>query len=129
MEYFVVTASAARQHTDCAILGVYEKGALSSAAEEMDTRLGGTLSRLVKSGDVRGKLGETLLLGDLRNAPCQRIVLVGLGARDAFARKQYRKALAAATGLVVKTGAREAINYLALEKIGDTDVYCNSRST
>jgi len=129
MDHFVVTASAARQRTDCAIVGVFEKGTLSAAANDLDTRLGGSLTRLISNGDVRGRLGETLLLGDLKNAPCQRVVLVGLGGRDAFGRKQYRKALTAATALVMKTGAREAINYLSLENIRDTDAYYSGRCT
>jgi leucyl aminopeptidase len=129
MEHFVVTASAARQRTDCAIVGVYEKGALSAAASDLDTRLGGVLTRLIKSGDVRGRLGETLLLAELKNSPCQRIVLVGLGTRDGFGRKQYRKAVAAAISLIIKTGAREAINYLALEKVAATDPYMRGRIT
>ena len=129
MEHFVVTASAARQRTDCAIVGVYEKGALVNAASDLDAKLGGLLSRLVKSGDVRGKLGETLLLSELKSAPCQRIVLVGLGTRDALTRKQYRRALAAATALVIKTGARDAVNYIALERIANTDAYGCARVT
>jgi leucyl aminopeptidase len=129
MDHFVVTASAARHRTDCAIVGIYEKGVLSDAANELDTKLGGLLSRLVKNGDVRGKLGETLLLSDLKNAPCQRIVLVGLGTRDALTRKSYRRALTAATALILKTGAREAVNYLAIEKIANTDAYLSARVT
>ena len=128
MDHFVVTASAARQRTDCAIVGVYEKGSLSSAAGDLDTRLGGTLTRLIKNGDLRGKLGETLLLSDVK-APCQRILLVGLGTRDGFARKQYRKALGAATSALIKTGAREAVQYLSLEKIAHTDAYAHGRIT
>jgi leucyl aminopeptidase len=129
MDHFVVTASAARHRTDCAIVGIYEKGAFSDAAGDLDTKLGGLLSRLVKNGDVRGKLGETLLLSDLKNSPCQRIVLVGLGTRDSLTRKNYRRALAAATALILKTGAREAVNYLAAEKIANTDAYLSARVT
>jgi len=129
MDHFVVTASAARQRTDCAVVGVYEKGVLSAAAGDLDTRLGGSITRLVRNGDFRGRLGETLLLGDLKNSPCERIVLTGLGSRDALGRKQYRKAFTAATALVVKTGATEAVNYLATEKIAGTDAYSAARCT
>jgi leucyl aminopeptidase len=129
MDHFVVTASAARHRTDCAIVGIYDKGAFSDAAGDLDAKLGGLLARLVKNGDVRGKLGETLLLSDLKNAPCQRIVLVGLGTRDALTRKNYRRALTAATVLILKTGARDTVNYLALEKIVNTDAYRCARVT
>ena len=38
MEFFVSTSRGpAKQRTDCAIVGVYDKGTLSSAAEELDT--------------------------------------------------------------------------------------------
>src|SRR5262245_13783603 len=116
MEHFVITASAARYKTDCAIVGVFEKGVLTAAAGDLDERLGGAITRLVDGGDLRGKLGETLLLADLKNSPCKRIVLVGLGTRDQFARKQYRRALSAAIALTAKTGAKDAVNYLSLER-------------
>lgn len=129
MEHFVVTASAARQRTDCAIVGVYDKGILSAAAADLDEKLGGVLSRRVKSGDLRGKLGETHLLGELKSSPCARIIVVGLGARATFTRKQYRKALAASTALLLKTGAREAVSYLSLESVPDTTAYTSARAT
>ena len=69
MELLAVSASVVRQRTDCAIVGVYEKGTLSAAAKELDKKLAGQLTRLVKQGDVRGKLGESLLLPELHNAP------------------------------------------------------------
>ena len=55
MEFLRTSSSAARQRTDCAIVGVYDKGVLSSAAEELDRRIGGRIARLVKRGDLRGK--------------------------------------------------------------------------
>jgi len=129
MEHFVVTASPTRQRTDCAIVGVYEKGSLGSAASDLDTKLGGVLTRLVKNGDLRGKLGETFLLSDPKGAPCRRIVVVGLGGREGFTRKQYRKALISGLALVIRTGARDAVNYLSLEKLHGVDTYMQGRLT
>jgi len=127
MDHFTVVASPARQRTECAIVGVYDSGLLSDAAKELDRRQNGALARVVKNGDVRGKLAETLLLADAA-APARRIVLVGLGKREQFARKQYRKALAAAIGVATKTGAREAVEYLSLEKMPDADAYLRGRA-
>lgn len=129
MEFFVSTASASRQRTDCAIVGVYDKGVLSAAAEDLDGRIGGRIARLVKRGDMRGKSGDALLLADLTGGPCDRVVVVGLGARGSFKRKQYRKALTTALGLIARTGAREALSYLSLEPIEDADSYALARST
>src|SRR5262245_29500831 len=123
MEFFVTTSAASRERTDCAIVGCYDKGVLSAAAEELDRRLGGRITRLVKSGDVRGKSGDTLLLTDLSGAPCERVLIVGLGAKASFKRKQYRKALTTALAQLNKTGAENAVSYLALDKVTDSDVY------
>jgi leucyl aminopeptidase len=128
MEFFVSTASPSRQRTECAIVGVYEKGVLSAAAEDLDARIGGRIAKLVKRGDLRGKTGDALLLADV-DGPCERVIVIGLGKRDGFKRKQYRKALGSALSLLSKTGARDAINYLGLDEVADADAYAQARIT
>lgn len=88
MEFFPSFAGPAKQRTECAIVGVYDKGVLSAAAEELDKRIGGRIARLVKRGDLRGKAGDVVLLADVSGGPVERVVVVGLGGRNAFRRKQ-----------------------------------------
>jgi leucyl aminopeptidase len=127
MEFFVSTAAPSRQRTDCAIVGVFDKGVLSEAAQALDRRIGGRIARLVKKGDVRGKAGDALLLTDISGAACERLLVVGLGARDGFKRKQYRKALASAVAALGRTGARDAVSYLGMEDLADADSYALAR--
>ena len=129
MEFFVGTASPSRQRTECAIVGVYDKGVLSAAAEELDGRIGGRIAKMIKRGDLRGKTGDAVLLADLSGAPCERVIVLGLGSRSAFKRKQYRKALASALAMLARTGASDAISYLGLDEIADADVYTQARLT
>lgn len=129
MEFFVSTAAATRQRTDCAIVGVYDKGVLPAATEELDRRIGGRIARLVKRGDLRGKTGDAVLLTDLTGVPCERVIVLGLGARNSFKRKQFRKALASAATLLGRTGARDAVSYLGLDPIADADTYALARAT
>jgi leucyl aminopeptidase len=128
MEFFVSTAAPSRQRTDCAIVGVFDRGVLSEAAQAFDRQIGGRLSRLVKKGDIRGKAGDVLLLTDISGAACERILVVGLGAREAFKRKQYRKALGSALNALGKTGARDAVSYLGIEDLPDADTYALARA-
>jgi len=123
MEFFVTTAAPARHRTECAIVGVFEKGELATAAAQLDERIGGRIAKLTKRGDLRGKPGESVLLTDLEGAPCERVIVVGLGSRANFKRKQYRKSLSAAFATLARTGAREAVNYLSLETVPDADSY------
>jgi leucyl aminopeptidase len=57
-----------------------------------------------------------------------RVLLIGLGSRAAFGRKQYRKALQSAVQALAKTGSSDAVVYLALEVIGGLDVQYRART-
>jgi len=127
MRFYAVSGSAAQQRTDCAIVGLYESGALSSAATQIDAALGGRIARLVKRRDTRGKAGEVLLL-DVEDGHCERVLVVGLGKKDSFGRKQYKKALAAAAAALARTGARDAVSFLSVEPVTETDAYYRGAS-
>ena len=128
MELHAIAADTSRHRTDCAIVGIYEKGLLSTAAADLDKQLGKQLTRLVKQGDVSGKLGETLLLPEAKGS-FARVLLVGMGSKDKFGRKQYRKALHAALNTVKKTGSSNATSYLSQETVAATNAYYVGRTT
>ncbi len=128
MELFATSTAPSRQRTDCAIVGVYDKGVMTDAAAELDQRIGGRLARLIKKGDLRGRSGDVVLLSDLSGGPCERILALGLGSKSGFGRKQYRRALNAAFTALAKTGARDAISYLSLETVSDADSYALARA-
>ena len=129
MEFFATSTAPARQRTECAIVGVYDKGALTEAAAAIDARTGGRIARLVKKGDLRGKAGDVITLSDLDRGPVDRIVVIGLGPKSSFNRKQHRRALLAALTAIGKTNAKEAVSYLALEGASDADAYTLARAS
>jgi leucyl aminopeptidase len=126
MRFYATSGSAARTRTDCAIVGLYDSGTLTTAAAQLDDALGGRLTRLIRRGDVRGKPGETALL-DAEGIGCQRVLVVGLGRKERFRAKQYRKSVQTATSLLARTNARDAVSYLSTEPIDDTDAYYRAR--
>ena len=70
------------------------EGGLGAAARQLDAQIGGIDRRkLHAGGDFAAKLGDTLLLPHPPGAAAARVLLIGLGPRAAFGRKQYRKAL------------------------------------
>jgi len=126
MRSYVVTGSAARQKTDCAIVGLHEGASPEGAAAQLDAACGGRLARLLQRGDFRGRAGETAVL-DADRGPAQRIVLVGLGRQAGYDRKRYKKALAAGFGAAARTAARDAVSYLSLDAVAGTDAYYRAR--
>jgi leucyl aminopeptidase len=127
MEFKAIIDAKARNDAGCAVVGIYEDGDLGIAGRRIDTQLGGLIGKLRGDGDFSGKLGDILLLPTPAGAAAARVLLIGLGARSDFGRKQYRKALQSTASSLGKTGASDAVVYLALEEVADLDVQYRAR--
>jgi leucyl aminopeptidase len=127
MEFKAIIDAKARNDAGCAVVGIYEDGDLGLAARKIDSQLNGMLGKLHGDGDFSGKLGDVLLLPNPSGTTATRVLLIGLGSRSGFGRKQYRKSLQATVQALGKTGARDAVIYLALEEAADLDVQYRAR--
>jgi leucyl aminopeptidase len=128
MEFKVIVDAKARAATGCAVVGVYENGELGAATRHLDVQLGGLIARLHAAGDFAAKLGDSLLLPHPQGVAAQRVLLLGLGARAGFGRKQYRKALTTSAQAVLKTGSVDAIVYIALEDVAGMETVYRARA-
>ncbi len=109
MEFKIKSGDLATLKTPCLILGVFEKRKLSAPAAAVDEASGGRLSELLKTGDLDGELGRTLMLYSLPGISAERVLLAGCGKRKELTRATYRQALAAAVDLLQRTHAGEAL--------------------
>lgn len=117
----------ARAQTGCAAVGIYESGDLGIAGRHLDKQLAGLIVGLTRSGDFAAKLGDTLMLPLPAGSSAARLLLVGFGTRASFGRKQYRKALLSSAQALAKTGADDAVVYLAMEPVPELDVQYRAR--
>lgn len=127
MEFKSIVDAKANSAAGCAVIGMYENGELGAAARRIDAQMDGRIAGLHRSGDFPAKLGDALLLPTPGGAAAARVLLVGLGARGAFSRKQYRKALLCAAQALAKTGAADATVYLASEEVEQLDTHYRAR--
>ena len=127
MQFHATGSSAARQRTACAIVGIHEKAEMTGPARELDRASGGAIRRLLRRGDFAGKTGEVQPVLAAGTGPAERILLVGLGPRASYGRKAYRRAIVAATQWLAKTGAANAMSYLAREPVPGLEPYYAAR--
>ena len=127
MQFNTLVDPKARSKTGCAVVGIYENADLGSAARQLDAQVQGRIQGLCSAGDFAAKLADTLLLVGMAGSAAERILLVGLGSRAAFGRKQYRKAVQAAATALARTGAGDAIVHLPQESVPDLDAQHKSR--
>jgi leucyl aminopeptidase len=106
--------------TGCVAVAVFENKKLSQAAKAFDQ--GGEITAALKSGDITGKPGSTLLLRDVGGASAARVLLVGLGADEIVSEKNFASAIAATFKAFSQLGAADAIIALPLTDVKERDL-------
>ncbi|MCI3952139.1 MAG: leucyl aminopeptidase [Burkholderiales bacterium] len=112
MEFSIKSTAPGQTKSGCAVVGIFESRKLSQAAAAIDRDAKGYVKHIVERGDMDGKPGTTLVLHNVPNVACERVMLVGLGPESGFGEKQYREAVAAAIRTLNATGATDASLHL-----------------
>ena len=108
--------------TGCLIIGVFENKKLSQAAQALDKK--GAISAIVKSGDINGKPGSTLLMRQIDGIAAERLLLVGLGNEENVTDKNFTSAAQATARTLASLGAQDALIALPLDCIKDRETAC-----
>jgi len=97
MKISVECISAVDQKCDLLVVNAFEGAKqLGGAAAVVDKALGGMLTKLVKDGEIDGKLGKVTLIHSNGKLKTHRVAVVGLGKQDKFDLEAVRTAAAAA---------------------------------
>ena len=118
MEFSIKQSSPEKQHSGCIVVGVYEDGKLSPAAQLLDKATEHQLSSLVARGDMSGKSASTLLLHKLPGVAAERVLLVGLGKASELNNKTSVEILRATFVALNTTAAKDAALYIIDEGVG-----------
>ena len=113
MDFIVKSGHPEKQRSACVVVGISKTRRLSSAAERLDEASGGYISNLLRRGDLDGDVDQTLLLHNVDNTLCDRILLVGCGRDRDLDERQFRKINSAAIKALQSCGATEAVSYLS----------------
>jgi len=118
VEFSIKQGSPEKQRSGCLVVGVFEGGKLSAAAQALDMAAKKALSEIVARGDMTGKAASTLLLHELSGITAERVLLVGLGKASELTNKISVDILRATFGALNATPAKDAMLYLSDEGVG-----------
>ncbi len=110
------------QKTDCIVVMVMESRQLSATAQILDNKTNAYLSKLLKSGDLEGKLGQSLLVHQLENSSFSRILLVGCGKKEDLGLTQFKQIVTKTITCLVDTGVKKALFCLNDLAVKDHDL-------
>ena len=120
MEYLVKRTSITSEKTACAVVAVFANKRLSDEAEKLDRKYRGIISDAIKSGDISGNVGQTLLVRPSRTATHKRILLIGCGKAKNLNVQSYKKIIRACAQSLKGLNATDAISTLNTLNIENT---------
>lgn len=121
MKYSLSAALPANIATDCLVVPVLDKGALSDAGKQLDSASSKKLSAVLRSGDLPETVGSTLLLHSLKGIRAKRVLLARCGAPGKLDGKAYRKIMQATVKALSATGVNSAHLLLPTLALKDRD--------
>ncbi len=121
MKFSIKKGNLEKQRSACVVVGIFEPRKLTEPAEALDTIANGYINGILRSGDMEGKAGSTLMLHNVPGTPCERVLLVGLGKEPELNGKTYRDAMRAAFKALHETGAEDASLFLTETPVQDRD--------
>lgn len=112
MKFNIKSGNPEKQRGACVVVGVFEPRKLTDAALAVDKISNGYIRGILHSGDMEGKAGSTLVLHNVPNTLCERVLLVGLGKERELGDKGYCDSVRAAFKALHETGATDATLFL-----------------
>jgi leucyl aminopeptidase len=105
----------------CIVVGLFDDGLLSAAAQRIDAASQGALKRLVASNDLSGKPGATQLLFALAGVTAPRVLVVGLGEAKKFDAARFARANADAARALKGLPLAHALSFLTEVDVSGKD--------
>ena len=121
MNFSVKTSNPATLATPVIVLGLFDDGTLPPLSAEIDNTTRSALSRIAKAGDIKGKLGDVLLLQKIDGCKAQRILLIGLGKAKELDAKKYATAIRATVKALQQYQLANALVTLPSLDVTDTN--------
>jgi leucyl aminopeptidase len=103
----------------CVAVAVFENKKMSQAAKALDQT--GEITAALKSGDISGKPGSTLLLRGVAGTAAARVLLVGMGADETVSEKNFVSGVNAAMKVFGSLGAADAIIAFPMTEVKERD--------
>jgi leucyl aminopeptidase len=118
VEFSIKQGSPEKLKSGCVVVGVFDGGKLSKAAQVLDVAAKHALSDLIARGDMSGKSATTLLLHKLPGVAAERVLLVGLGQISELNNKTISEILRATFSALNGTPAKDATLFLSDKSVG-----------
>lgn len=128
MQFTTKTGSLSKISTACLVVAVHEKRKTLPEVATLDKAMNGAISALLKSGDMDGKVGSTLMIHNPTGVNAKRILLVGCGEIKSTSAKQFRKIAMTSAKALKSLPVSEVISSLSSTTVDELDLTTKVRA-
>ena len=111
MEFSIKHGTPEKARSACQVITVSQSRKLSNHGQQVDKASKGQLSAILKSGDMDGEIGQTLMLHQVTGSACARILLVGVGKDSERNEHSYNRIVQSIASTLANSGAKDAEIY------------------
>ncbi len=122
MEYTVKSGNPEKQRIGCVVIPIYASRKLSASARIIDKASNGYISNLIRRGEIEGDLGNCLLLHNVENTLCDRVLLIGCGKEKNIDVATFYKINNHMVKRLQASGATEIASYLTEIPVKQKDI-------
>ncbi|QCI16036.1 leucyl aminopeptidase [Buchnera aphidicola] len=119
MNFFIKNCSLDKEKTDCIVVGIFNFYQLSVSAKHLDKCSNGYIKNIIKLGDIKGEIGETLMLYNVPQIFSKRILLIGCGDKNNINILIFKKILKNTINILKKISVKNIICSLIDINISD----------
>ncbi|QCI21660.1 leucyl aminopeptidase [Buchnera aphidicola (Hyadaphis tataricae)] len=109
MKFILKHCHLEKEYTDCIIVGIFESLQLSRSANYLDSSSNGYITSLLKLGDIKGNIGETIMFYNIPNVTAQRVLLIGLGKKNTITQSNLNLIIKKTITFLKKTSIKNFI--------------------
>lgn len=106
----ISSASPASEDCDALVVFVPQEELTSSIFKDLDRRLGGALSKILRQEKFQGKVGDQILYHSSNSLRAARVIVAGLGKKENFSEETIRRASATAA-IAARNAASARVSY------------------
>ncbi len=103
---------ASKHSSDCAVVPIFARKQLSTAARQLDAACGGLIKAALANGEMEGGTGQALMLHTGKKSIVKRILLIGCGNASKMTDQEGRQIITATVKALQSGKARDAVIYL-----------------
>ena len=122
MKYTIENSSIKTLKTQAFIAFISAEKKLGKLAKELDTASKGYIKDILKTGDIDGSLGQTLVLHNVPGVSAKRVILVGIGKADNLCASSYQKIIQTIYTTLSKTNTSDGSFSLSELKVESFDL-------